>query len=165
MVVHVYKESGAGPLCNSNIPISADVVHSKFLTFISSGRTPTIQELFRLVASNVAADWEKLAIMLEFDEDGHTIKAIQRDLWGQGVHACCMQALHLWLRGKGKHPVTWDTLIECLVDIDCVQLTRNIKEHFLKKDDSQEHTSASGNYLGNHDCSCYCSEVCVGEWY
>ena len=117
------------------------------------------------MASNVAADWEKLAIMLEFDEDGHTIKAIQRDLWGAGVHACCMQALQLWLRGKGKHPVTWDTLIECLVDIDCVQLTRNIKEHFLKKDDSQEHTSASGNYLGNHDCSRYCSEVCVGEWY
>lgn len=101
---------------------------------------------------NVAADWEKLAIMLEFDEDGHTIAAIRRDLWGVGVHACCMHALQLWLRGEGKQPVTWETLIECLVDIDYIQLTRNIKEHFSQKEDSQEHTSPSGNPC-NHDCS------------
>lgn len=112
------------------------------------------------MASNVAADWEKLAIMLEFDKDGHRIKAIQRDLLGASVYTCCMEALQLWLRGEGKQPVTWDTLIECLVDIEYVQLTRDIEEHFSKKEDSQERTSASGN-LGNHDCSYYCSEVCV----
>ena len=119
---------------------------------ISSGRTPTIQELFRHVSRNVAADWKKLATMLEFDEDGHTIEAIHRDLWGVGVHACCMEALQLWLRGEGKHPVTWETLIECLVDIEYVQLARNIREHFSQKEASQKYTSASGN-LGDHVCN------------
>jgi len=122
----------------------------------STDRTPTIQELYHHVASKVAAHWEKLATLLEFDDNGHKIEMIRRDLWGVGVLACCMQALQMWLRGEGRQPVTWETLIECLIDIEHRQVAKNITDYLLQSEStsmqdittqpsSEEYDNPSGN--------------------
>ena len=87
---------------------------------------PNLSKLFRLVVKRVAWQWEKLATMLELDNDGRKIDAIRRDFWGVGVEICCMQAIHHWVRGEGKEPVSWRTLLKCLVDIDCAQVAEEI---------------------------------------
>lgn len=87
---------------------------------------PNLSELFRLVVKRVAWQWEKLATMLELDNDGRKIDAIKRDFWGVGVEICCMQAIHHWVRGEGKGPVSWRTLLKCLEDIECAQIAEEI---------------------------------------
>ena len=66
--------------------------------------------------------------MLAVDKDGNRIAIIRRDFWGVGVEICCMQSLYLWLRGGGSSPVTWETLLSCLEDIDCLLIAKEIRE-------------------------------------
>ena len=89
---------------------------------------PNLARLFRLVVKRVAWQWEKLATTLELDNDGRKIDAIRRDFWGVGVEICCMQAIHHWVRGEGKGPVSWRTLLKCLKDIECAQIAEDIEK-------------------------------------
>lgn len=91
-------------------------------------KTPTIQQLQKYVIERIAHDWEKFAIALELDSDGHKIAIIQRDNWGHGVQVCCLRATQMWLRGEGKLPVTWATLTECLEDIHYPVLADDVRK-------------------------------------
>ena len=94
---------------------------SKYLQVV-----PNLSDIYRLVVKRVAWKWEKLATMLELDNDGRKIEAIRRDFWGVGVEICCMQAIHHWVRGEGKAPVSWRTLLKCLEDIECGEIAEEI---------------------------------------
>ena len=87
---------------------------------------PDLPRLFRFVVKRVSWQWDKLATMLELDNDGRMIDAIKRDFWGVGVDTCCIQAIYHWVRGEGKAPVSWRTLLKCLEDIDCAQVAEEI---------------------------------------
>jgi len=63
------------------------------------------------VVENVCADWEKLALALQFH--GGVIRAVERNQHFQ-VEAACRAILQRWLDGESKQPVTWKTLVECL---------------------------------------------------
>lgn len=102
-------------------PERTEVRSSKYLDTV-----PNLSALFRLVVKRVAWQWEKLATMLELDNDGRKIDAIRRDFWGVGVEICCMQAIHHWVRGEGKGPVSWRTLLKCLEHIECGQVAEDI---------------------------------------
>ena len=45
-----------------------------------------------------------------------------------------MEILEEWIAGRGKHPVTWNTLIEVLHDIELSTLAREIEATKLPKD-------------------------------
>ena len=100
---------------------STKIRSSKYLQAV-----PNLSDIYRLVMKRVAYKWEKLATMLELDNDGRKIDAIRRDFWGVGVEICCMQAIHHWVRGEGKTPVSWRTLLKCLEDIECGQIAEEI---------------------------------------
>lgn len=72
-----------------------------------SGKTVRIVE-------EISADWEKLALALQFR--GGVIRALERNQHFQ-VEAACRTILQRWLDGESRHPVTWQTLTECLEDI------------------------------------------------
>ena len=63
----------------------------------------------------VSAKWEELALALHFD--GEVIRAVEQNQHFQ-VEACCRTILQRWLDGEGLQPVTWETLVEALVDIE-----------------------------------------------
>lgn len=63
------------------------------------------------VVENVCADWEKLALALQFH--GGVIRAVERSQHFQ-AEAACRAILQRWLDGESKQPVTWKTLVECL---------------------------------------------------
>ena len=99
-------------------------------------RVPDLRRLYKLVVNQVASQWERLATMLELDNDGRKIDAIRRDFWGAGVEICCMQAIHHWMRGEGKGPVSWRTLLRCLDDIECSEIAEEIR---MKLIEGKEH--------------------------
>lgn len=90
-------------------------------------RVPTIKELYHIIRK-VAYKWEELTVYLELDKDGGRVLAIRRDFIQHGVEICCLQALHHWLNGEGKQPVTWATLLSCLKDMDCSAVASQIEQ-------------------------------------
>lgn len=111
-------------------------------TFISpTDQTPTIRELHKHVLKSVAAEWERLAITLHIDKDGCKIATIKRNLWGIGVEACCIEVFQRWLRGEGLEPVTWETMLESLRDLEYFNLAGDIEKHLLQ-----------GNFICVYSC-------------
>ena len=90
------------------------------------GAVPNLSDIYRLVVKRVAWKWDKLAILLELDNEGRKIETIRRNCWGVGVEMCCMQAIIHWVRGEGKTPVSWRTLLKCIEDIECGQVAEEI---------------------------------------
>ena len=67
------------------------------------------------MVEKVSTNWEELALALRFD--GEVIRAVERNQHFQ-VEAACRTILQRWLDGEGLQPVTWETLVEALVDIE-----------------------------------------------
>ena len=67
------------------------------------------------MVEKVSTNWEELALALHFDRE--VIQAVERNQHFQ-VEACCRTILQRWLDREGLQPVTWETLVEALVDIE-----------------------------------------------
>ena len=76
------------------------------------------------VVEKVSAAWEELALALHFD--GEVLRAVKRSEHFQ-VKAACRTILQRWLDGEGLQPVTWETLVEALVDIEQGTLARDLR--------------------------------------
>ena len=58
-------------------------------------------------------DYVKLGIQLLQDDNGNIIAGIERKKHGDPGDIT-VEILRQWLQGKGRKPVTWQTLVECL---------------------------------------------------
>lgn len=90
--------------------------------------TPHTSDFYRHVVKRMAHKWEELCILLEFDKDGAKCAAIRRDFSHLGVESCCFQVFHHWVRGEGKQPVQWRTIITCLQDMECHAIVRDLRK-------------------------------------
>ena len=82
------------------------------------------------VIDNVAPTWEDFAIALGFKPC--TIKTVLRNHRSDAREAC-RQILSMWLEQVEENlakPVTWATLIQCLVDAELSCLAEELKESF-----------------------------------
>jgi hypothetical protein len=71
--------------------------------------------------------YSEFGITLLDDEDGSATNAIEREK--RGVEADIVRCIfQLWLRGKGREPVTWTTLVTVLQDIGHTELAKDITE-------------------------------------
>lgn len=95
---------------------------------------PTLKDLFDKVVKRVASKWEDLVIMLELDEQGGRVETIRRDFVQHGVEKCCLQALRLWLKGEGKKPISWATLLGVLRDIECSAVAKDIQQYLTESE-------------------------------
>ena len=77
------------------------------------------------VMKEISADWEKLALALHFR--GGVIRTVRESGHFQEERAC-RTILHKWLDGQGLQPATWDTLVECLEDIDHWSLAEDLRK-------------------------------------
>ena len=80
------------------------------------------------VISRTSATWERVATRLHFE--GYEIRSIRRDHHFQSGDACSTMLIE-WLEGKGRHPTTWETLIEALEEADLSELANDLKDVFL----------------------------------
>ena len=73
-----------------------------------------------------------------------------------------MEILEEWIAGRGKQPVTWNTLIEVLHDIELSTLAREIETIKHPEDRPTEVTECSNQDTGNV-CAEYSDQRGDGE--
>ena len=76
------------------------------------------------VIDEVAAKWEKLAMRLYFKS--HDMDRIRRD-HHQDSTAACQTMFSEWLNGKGRGPISWNTLIQALREAKMTLLASNLE--------------------------------------
>ena len=89
------------------------------------------------IAAEIGAEYNKFGTLLLNDENGNKVRNIEVSKRGDPVDIT-VEILRQWLNGKGREPVTWQTLVECLRDTDLNTLVDNMKkslsEHHGSKD-------------------------------
>ena len=91
------------------------------MCFLSAGDRPTLLELryfpvkdrFKNIVAEIQNDYYQFGTRLLGDTNGVRIKGIERDNRGIPVDIT-VEISRQWLQGKGRTPVTWQTLVECL---------------------------------------------------
>jgi len=84
------------------------------------------------IAEEIGTDYELFAILLLEDNNGNKIKIIERNKCGDVVDIN-VEILRQWLQGKGRRPVTWQTLIQCMRDSWLPVLSKRIESSLSKK--------------------------------
>ena len=95
-------------------------------TLFSSGGWPSLPELLCLkVPQQVGSNYSKFGIFLLNDQMGNRMKAIEQNCHWQ-AEPIVQNILQEWLEGKGL-PVTWESLVLTLRDIDLSVLANQIQ--------------------------------------
>ena len=71
------------------------------------------QSKFIDIAEEIGADYELFGTLLLEDNNGNKIKIIEKSE-RDDVLRIVAEILQQWLKGKGRLPVTWHTLIQCM---------------------------------------------------
>ena len=79
------------------------------------------------LVEKIGSDYFMFGILLLEDDDGDQIFAFEKEQMKNAVDIC-RQIFMWWLKGKGKQPVTWSTLVTVLQEMDLNQLARNIAD-------------------------------------
>ena len=104
---------------------------------------PTLQQLTYMVApsgtelriiKNITDKWKEVGILFNFDPTGYTIDLIdvhhdidEHHVGHPSRHmACCTDMMKLWLRGMGRQPATWATLVEVLRNAEFTLLANEV---------------------------------------
>ena len=99
-------------------------------------KKPTMPELRRLelpdggaidIAERISVSYKKFGSLLLNDDYGNHISIIAHDNMHKAVDVS-VDILRKWLKGSGRLPVTWYTLIETLKAVGEHELVRQITE-------------------------------------
>ena len=84
------------------------------------------------IAEEIGTDYERFGTFLLEDNNGNKIKIIERNKRGD-VLDINVEILRQWLQGKGRRPVTWQTLIQCMQYSKLPVLSERIESSLSKK--------------------------------
>ena len=88
------------------------------------------------IATEIGTDYEHFGTLILEDKTGSRVKSIDKTKHGDAGDIA-VEILRQWLQGKGKQPVTWRTLVECIQDIGLNVLANNIKSGLSPGGDSE----------------------------
>ena len=99
--------------------------------------TPTLMELIRFpmpdrkvnLAEIIGVNYFDFGVLLLEDETGDQMSAIEKERRGNASDII-RHTFRLWLQGKGRQPVSWDTLVTVLQDIGLNKLARDIRRRY-----------------------------------
>jgi len=89
------------------------------------------------IAEKIGADYKHFGTLLLKDIDGSKVNNIEMSKRGDPVGVTA-EILEQWLQGRGRMPVTWQTLITCLRDMKIIVLADDIESSLSKHTHSQE---------------------------
>ena len=75
----------------------------------------------------VGTNYKKFGVLLLEDNTGELLRAFEREL-GRNAGEINIRVFNTWLSGKGRKPVSWDTLVTVLQDIKLNKLAKDIKK-------------------------------------
>jgi len=111
----------------------------------STDGPPTLDDLLHFPVTNghidlpekIGADYVKFGILLLEDKNGHEVKGIEASKRFVPVDIT-VEILRYWLKGKGRKPVTWQTLVECLrytgLNVLADEIENSISSHSVTTD-------------------------------
>ena len=95
-------------------------------TLFFSGEQPSLPELLSLkVPQEVGANYSTFGIFLLNDRTGSRIRSFKKECQGDAEDVM-LRILEEWLEGKGL-PVTWESLVQTLRNIDLSVLADQIQ--------------------------------------
>ena len=77
------------------------------------------------LAKKIGVKCHDFGILLLDDVDGNCINFIEKEQRGN-AYGINLEVFKMWLQGRGKQPVTWDTLVAVLCDIGLNKLANDI---------------------------------------
>ena len=89
------------------------------------------------VAEKIGTNYKHFGTQLLNDNDGSKVNNIEMSKRPDPV-GITAEILEQWLQGRGRMPVTWQTLIKCLRDIKMIVLADDIESSLSKHTHSQE---------------------------
>ena len=104
---------------------------------IRLGECPKVAQLEQLrspdgkvikIITEVAGVWEEMARRLDFSEP--EVSIISRD-HGNSVKLACTNVFVQWLAGEHRQPVTWQTVVDCLRELDLNVAAENLNAILL----------------------------------
>ena len=114
------------------------------LYFVPSGwctdATPTLTQLLLLttpggkkihIIKRIAPVWKTLGVLLDFDDDGTELDIIDKGHPSDPIACCRVMFQHYWLKGNGKAPCTWQTLVNLIKEADQETLADEIKTSLM----------------------------------
>ena len=104
---------------HTDLPTISSVPKLHHLDLIKGSDGKTVR-----VINRAAAKWVSVATRLHFES--HDISRIREDCHYQTTKACQTVFIE-WLEGKGRTPITWNTVIEALEEADLSKLARELK--------------------------------------
>ena len=82
---------------------------------------------FKDIVAEIQNDYELLGTLLLEESSGSVVRSIKTAECGSPLDST-VAIFHQWLQGKGRQPVTWRTLIECLRDINLNVVAESIED-------------------------------------
>ena len=89
------------------------------------------------IAQEIGTNYEKFGILLLEDKKGSIVDSIAKSKQHVPIDIT-VEILRQWLQGKGKKPVTWQTLVTCLRDTGLYVLAKNIDDSLSEHNESKE---------------------------
>lgn len=89
------------------------------------------------IPEQIGTDYEKFGTFLLEDESGNKVKNIKVSERDDPL-VITVEILRQWLQGKGKKPVTWQTLVTCLQDTGLHVLAGKIDDSLSEHNESKE---------------------------
>ena len=75
-------------------------------------------------------NYHDFGMFLLQDHDLSKVSALEHT-WQRNSPLICRDIIKDWLQGKGKNPVTYATLVDCLRDADLNSLAKDIEDVFI----------------------------------
>ena len=94
----------------------------------------------------IGTNYEKFGTLLLEDKKGNKVKNIKVSEHGDPVDIT-VEILKQWLQGKGRKPVTWQTLVKGLQDTDLNVLADDIESSLPEHDGSKNSDKAPSEEL------------------
>ena len=79
------------------------------------------------IPEQISTKYRNFGIILLNDDSGAIVSGIEREK-KDNANEINQAILEKWIGGRGRQPVTWDTLVKCLQDIDLAVLADKIEE-------------------------------------
>ena len=102
------------------------------------------------VPQEVSTKYTQFGILLLEDTNGDRVRNMEHKHRGD-VEQINLEILWEWVSGRGKQPVTWETLTEVLRDVELSVLARDIEEVTLLSDSELSDSELSDSELSDSD--------------
>ena len=113
------------------------VIHVHVLSLISActDDKPSLLDLRKFpgkdhkfdVMERIGVNYPDFGMFLLQDSDGSKVSALELT-WQRASLPICRDIMKAWLQGKGKTPVTYATLLDCLHEADLHNLAKDIAD-------------------------------------